>query len=82
MLEVKICIGSACHLKGSYNVIQELSHIIEEKSLHDKIDMKAAFCMKQCQNQGVSIEVDNKCFFITPEKTEEFFETIILPKIS
>lgn len=82
MLEVKICIGSACHLNGSYNVIQEFSHIIEEKRLHDKIDIKAAFCMKQCQNQGVSIEVDNECFFITPEKTEEFFETNIMPKIN
>jgi len=43
MLEIKICVGSSCHLKGSYNVINEFQHLIEEKALHDKIDIKATF---------------------------------------
>jgi len=56
MLEIKICVGSSCHLKGSYNVINEFQHLIEEKALHDKIDIKATFCMKQCQKNGVAVE--------------------------
>jgi NADH:ubiquinone oxidoreductase subunit E len=37
MVELTVCIGSACYLKGSYNVIQTFQQIIEEKSLHDRI---------------------------------------------
>ncbi|WP_010250213.1 (2Fe-2S) ferredoxin domain-containing protein [Acetivibrio cellulolyticus] len=78
MLEVKICIGSSCHLKGSYNVIHEFQHLVEENSLHDKIDIKAKFCMKQCQNKGVAVEVCNKVYGILPENAEEFFKNTIL----
>lgn len=81
MLEVKICIGSSCHLKGSYNVINEFQHLIEEKSLHDKIDIKATFCMKECQKNGVAIEVDNETYGILPEAAEEFFNNVILHKV-
>ena len=36
MVEVSVCIGSSCHLKGSYNVIQAFQQMIEENGLHDK----------------------------------------------
>lgn len=81
MLEIKICVGSSCHLKGSYNVINEFQHLIEEKALHDKIDIKATFCMKQCQKNGVSVEVNNEIFGVLPEAAEEFFKNVILPKV-
>jgi len=79
VLEIKICIGSSCHLKGSYNIIQEFQHLVEEKSLHDKIDIKAKFCMKKCQNKGVAVEVNNETYGVLPEKAEEFFNNTILP---
>ncbi|HHV30419.1 (2Fe-2S) ferredoxin domain-containing protein [Acetivibrio mesophilus] len=81
MLEIKVCIGSSCHLKGSYNVINEFQHLIEENSLHDKIDIKATFCMKQCQKSGVAVEVNNEIFGVLPEAAEEFFNNVILPKV-
>lgn len=81
MLEVKICIGSSCHLKGSYNIIQEFQHLIEENDLHDKIDMKAIFCMRKCQNSGVEVSVGNENFSVAPEKAQEFFCGIIQPKL-
>jgi len=37
MLEIKICVGSSCHLKGSYNVINEFQHLIEEKACMTKL---------------------------------------------
>jgi len=53
MLELSVCIGSSCHLKGSYNIIQLFQQMMEEYALHDKIDFKANFCMKECQGGGV-----------------------------
>ena len=73
MLELSVCIGSACHLKGSYNVIQVFQQLIEEKSLHDKIDFKGTFCMKQCHNNGVSVSVSGQQYHITPETANAFF---------
>lgn len=80
MVCINICIGSSCHLKGSYNVIQELQQLVEAQNLHDKVEMKAQFCMKQCQ-KGVSVEVDGEIHSVSPESAKSFFETTILPKI-
>ena len=30
MIKISVCIGSACHLKGSYNVINGFQHVIEK----------------------------------------------------
>ena len=27
MITIQVCVGSACHLKGSYNIIDELSEL-------------------------------------------------------
>lgn len=77
MVELSICIGSSCHLKGSYNIIQIIQQQIEEKSLHDKIDFKAAFCMKECNNNGVCVSLNGKKHTVTQETAKEFFENVI-----
>lgn len=81
MLELYVCIGSSCHLKGSYNVINIFQQMIEEKALHDKIEMKAQFCMKQCQ-RGVSVAIDDEVFSVSPEGAREFFQNTVLPRIN
>lgn len=81
MIELSVCIGSSCHLKGSYNVIQVFQQMIEDNSLHDKLDFKATFCMKQCQNKGVAVSVNGKNYDLTPETAREFFTTILMPMV-
>lgn len=78
MLELSVCIGSSCHLKGSYNVIQTLQQLIEAQELHEKVTMKAQFCMKQCQ-AGVSVMIDGQAHSVSPDTAKTFFETIVLP---
>lgn len=77
MVDLSICIGSSCHLKGSYNIIQVFQQQIEEKSLHDKIDFKAAFCMKECNNNGVCVSLNGKKYTVTQETAKGFFENVI-----
>jgi NADH:ubiquinone oxidoreductase subunit E len=81
MIELCVCIGSSCHLKGAYNVIQAFQQLIEANSLHDRIDFKAKFCMKQCQNKGVSVSINDKEYNIVPEAAREFFESVVMPLI-
>ena len=54
-MEIKVCVGSSCHLKGSYDVVQKLKKLIEEKNVGDKVELKASFCLGNCSN-GVSME--------------------------
>lgn len=59
MIEVKICVGSSCHLKGAPDVVEEFKRIIEEKELEDRVKLKASFCQNNCTD-GVNITVDEK----------------------
>ncbi|MDR1174746.1 MAG: (2Fe-2S) ferredoxin domain-containing protein [Treponema sp.] len=81
MLELCVCIGSSCHIKGSYNVIRTFQQLIEEKSLHGKINFNSSFCMKQCQHPGVAVTVDGAAHHVMPESAREFFNTEVLAKV-
>lgn len=79
MLELSVCIGSSCHLKGSYNIIQLFQQMIEEYSLHDKIEVKATFCMKRCLGEGVAVSVNEKAYHLKPESARDFFKSTVMP---
>ena len=79
MASLMVCIGSSCHLQGSYNVIQTFQQMLEEYNLHDQVEMKAQFCMKRCQ-QGVSVCLDGVDYDVSPQTAREFFQTHILEK--
>ncbi len=76
-MEITICIGSSCHLRGSREIIGKLEKLVKENSLNDKVELKGSFCMGQCQ-KGVCVTVDGVLHSLTPEKTEEFFNSYVL----
>lgn len=80
MVVISVCIGTSCHINGSYNVVQTFQQLIEEHSMHDQMELKAYFCMKQCQNKGVSVSVDDQNYRIEPENARSFFHNIIMNK--
>lgn len=64
---VNVCVGSSCHLKGSYEVIQRLEKIVEEEKLQDRVTIKASFCLGNC-SKGVSIKIDDELIGnVTPD---------------
>lgn len=61
MVNIEICIGSACYVKGSSQVVQDLNALVAEKGWQDKVEIKGSFCMKSCQNKmGLGIRVNGK----------------------
>ncbi len=78
-MELSVCIGSACHVRGSYNVIQTFQQQIERHALHEKVELKASFCCKQCQNPGVAVVWGGKAHCVTPESAMAFFKDEVLP---
>ncbi len=81
MKEISVCIGTSCHLKGSYNIIQTFQQLIEEKNLHDRINLKASFCMKTCSKSSVTVKIDGKRYNISAQSAFDFFNDKILPSI-
>lgn len=81
MITINVCIGSACHLKGAYNVIKNLQSIIEERQLSDKVTVKAAFCLGEC-TKAVSVKVDeDRVVSVGEETVKDFFEQHIVGRI-
>lgn len=79
-MRVTICIGSACHLKGSREIIQQLQQLVKEHGVSDKVDLNGAFCTGNCVN-GVCVTVDGTLYSLSPETTKEFFEKEILRRL-
>ncbi len=79
MVEVNVCIGTACHLRGSYNVVQAFQQQIEQNSLHEKVDFKTSFCMRECHGQGVAVSVNGQHYSVEAGKAREFFCSTVLP---
>ena len=78
---INVCVGSSCHLKGSYDVVETLKRLIKEQNLEDKIELKASFCLGNCSN-GVSMKVDEE--FVqnaNPENIEQIFNEQIKTKL-
>lgn len=80
-MRVTICIGSACHLKGSREIIQKMQELVKEKAVSDKVDLNGAFCSGNCVKEGVCVTVDGELFSLKPDETEEFFEKEILGRL-
>ena len=80
-MTVTVCVGSSCHLKGSYDVLQTIKRLIEENKLEDKIELKASFCLGNCSN-GVSVTVDNELLRdVKPENVEQIFKEQIMTRL-
>lgn len=79
-MKVSICIGSACHLKGSREIIKEIQDLVAKNGLGDKVDLNGAFCSGNCVN-GVCVTVDGELFSVQPETAKDFFEKEIMGRL-
>ena len=68
--------GSACHLKGSREIIEKLQKLVNENGLSEQVDLNGAFCSGNCDH-GVCVTVDGELYSLKPEDTEAFFENEI-----
>lgn len=81
MITVSVCVGSSCHLKGSYDVIEAFKSLIAEHDVADKIELRACFCLNRCSN-GVAVKAgDNYILDVNPTNAEAKFVDEILPLV-
>lgn len=78
MITITVCIGSSCHLKSSYDVVNEFQKLIEDKNLTEKIEVKASFCLGNCVG-AVCVKVnDSKVMSVKKGEAENFFNKNVL----
>ena len=56
-MKICVCVGSSCHLKGSYDIINLMKAALEKYGLTDTVDLSSAFCRGKGTHGG-AIKVD------------------------
>jgi len=78
-LEVRVCVGSSCHIRGGTNTLRALESLIQKSDLAGRILLKADLCLENCL-QAPNVVVDGEIHGgVTPDKVEEFFNLTIVP---
>ena len=80
-MEIFVCVGSSCHLKGSKTVIDKLAEPIKKNNIEGNALLKGSFCMGQCSHEGVSVKINDEFYSVADEDIEMFFNKKILPNV-
>lgn len=77
MSDLKICVGSACHLKGSNDVIDIFKYCVRSRNVMGKVEIKAAFCLGHC-TKAVSVCFKDKIYSVNTDSAESFFDDVVM----
>ncbi len=81
-MNIQVCVGSACHLKGSPEIVELLQNAVAEYHLEDTVMLSGNFCIGKCNRIGVTVQVDDDIHVgITKENFKEFFKENVLDKL-
>lgn len=79
MIQITICVGSSCSVRGSEELAQALEELIAREGLSECVELVGSFCMGEC-SRGVSVRVGSRQYReILPQNAEAFFMHEVLP---
>lgn len=81
MFELSVCVGSSCHLKGSYDIVKQFKKYVNDYNLENDIIIKGAFCLGHC-TEAVSVKFNNTIYSVNKENAKNFFEKIVIKNIN
>lgn len=80
-MTITVCIGSSCHLKGSYDIVNELQKLINENNLENQVEIKASFCLGNCKN-GVCVKINESSIIsVNKDNINDFFNEYIIKSL-
>ncbi len=80
-VSVAVCVGTNCYLKGAYDTLTKVSHLVGAQGLSDKVKVDATFCCESCAG-GPCVQVNGQTLGgMTPDKVDQLFKDHILPKL-
>jgi NADH:ubiquinone oxidoreductase subunit E len=82
MLIIQICVGSACHIRGSAEIVELFEKNIEKYGLQDDTVLAGSLCIGKCNRIGVTVQVNDDVHVgVTTENFRDFFKKNILDVI-
>lgn len=80
-VNVSVCVGTGCYLRGSYDILNMFSDMINKYGLEGKIKLDGTFCLERC-DQGVSVKVNDEIITgVTRDNAERLFRTRIAMQV-
>ena len=77
-MKISVCVGSSCHLRGSYDIINLMKENIAMHQLEDRVDLAAAFCLGKCTD-GVSVKIGDEIIVgVNRDNFDEIFKKYVL----
>lgn len=77
-ITITVCVGSSCHLKGSYEILQCLKEMIKSNNLGHQVTLKGCFCMERC-TEGVNVKINEEIFSVSSVATmKEIFQDKVI----
>lgn len=81
-VEIGVCLGTSCFVKGSQDLLRRLLHHVEECELQEYVDVKATFCFEGCKKAPVVKVGDTLINDSTFEKVcEQLEKELIRPSL-
>lgn len=78
MVNISVCVGSACHLRGAHGVLDAFKTLIEKYHVQGKVDMEGSFCQGRC-TEGVVIKINDEIITnVSKEKVHEIFVRYVI----
>jgi NADH-quinone oxidoreductase subunit G len=73
--KVSVCLGTNCYLKGSQELLNSVLRHAQETGLENRMDVRAAFCLEECEH-GPNALIDGKCVHhCTPESVIDLLDS-------
>jgi len=80
-LNITVCFGTGCFIKGSQRVLKDLSDYVRDEGLDDCVEIKASFCFEKCDRGPViqvGEEIIEQCTF---EKAKAALHKYLGPEV-
>ena len=74
-----MCMGSACHRLGVYDILPRLQDLMQQAGMTDKIPLRGHFCLNNCSEAAVIKFGDRMFERILLDNIDWVFEQEILP---
>ena len=73
-MQVSVCVGTSCFLRGSQTLLKRLADYVESRDLDDTVEIQATFCFEHC-DRGPTVRIGEQviehCTFDLARETIE-----------
>jgi|SRR5690554_646646 len=76
-VDVAVCVGTCCYLKGSYDTLKKFMEKADAEGIKHRLNLHATFCLEGCET-GPSVRIDDEIISgVTPDQADQVFAKIV-----